>query len=340
MGVPGRVAHHCVIDGRTARRARRWNRDGARSSRRCVMPPARRIHCWWWPMTKHRSSPVRRSRASSQSICSVVIVPVVAPGIAVSSRATTQPGQFDPLVAGVGVLVLVRVVVAAHHAATGRRTPCDSTPRTPPTRSAVPSADRSPLTITAAGSIGGHLRRRGVVHHLGVGLAHRVRHAGWGRSARSSIRPASISPKCTSLTVANRHRSAPRGRSSVRTGTSKKRVLGVRRPARRSDGTVVPSWNTDEIVGDGGDVHAFRARSAGQATHDVRADDLVLPRLFAVVPRRPEVPEVEHVGRHDVGEQRAPERLAEPDRQAVVGAHEPDVRDPHAPGLAAPSART
>ena len=42
---------------------------------------------------EHRSVRRRRTRSSSQSICSVVIVPVVAPGIAVSSSATITPGS-------------------------------------------------------------------------------------------------------------------------------------------------------------------------------------------------------------------------------------------------------
>ena len=137
-----------------------------------------------------------------------------------------QPRQLDPLIAGVLVLMAVRVVVAAHHVETVTERRCDSTPRTPPTPRRRPSWDRSPFTITAAGSIVAISRAAERFITSGYGSApgspRRI-----GPSVRSSIRPASISPKWTSFTVAKRQRSSPCGRRERANRHTVEVVFGV-----------------------------------------------------------------------------------------------------------------
>ena len=49
-------------------------------------------HCWWWPMAMTGTVDAA-ARASSQSSCSALRCPLVAVGMAVSSRATATPGS-------------------------------------------------------------------------------------------------------------------------------------------------------------------------------------------------------------------------------------------------------
>ena len=56
----------------------------------------------------------------------------------------------------------------------------------------------------------------------------------------------------------------------------------------------------DQIISDGGDVHAVD--SSGSYLDDDRPRNLVVPRLLALVPQHPEVPEVAEELREHVGE--------------------------------------
>ena len=77
---------------------------------------------------------------------------------------------------------------------------------------------------------------------------------------RSSIRPASTSPKCRSFTVATRHSSSPGGRGNVRTVDARELVLGVRFEPVEADRTLGTVVDHHEVVGDGRDVHASGQR--------------------------------------------------------------------------------
>ena len=132
-------------------------------------------------------------------------------GCTVSSSAMATPGQLDPLVAGVAGLALVGVVVAAHDVQAVAEA------------AAVAGLERRPflglpvLRQVALHDDGDRVERRRsratAAGSSSPGTAARPGAARWiGPSGLSPIRPASVSPKCTSFTVAKRHSSSPAGR--------------------------------------------------------------------------------------------------------------------------------
>ena len=143
------------------------------------------------------------------------------PGGLASDRGVEQPdrdsGQLDPLVAGVPMLALVGIVIAADDVQ-------EVSERLTPAR-----FERRPLLVVA-------IFREITLDDHGVGLdqgdlggAARFMVSGYGGSSGPgltigpsvcwSITPHSVSPKCTSLTVAKRAVSEPGGRGSVRAAT-------------------------------------------------------------------------------------------------------------------------
>ena len=139
VGVPGGVGDDAPAGGATTSRARRWRRGAGRSSRPIgrALVAARRSTAGGGP-SRAPADRRRRQWSSSQSSCSVEIVPVV---LGRDDRVEQRDGharQLDPLVAGVLGAGRGRRRGCRARRAGGRRTRRGSTPRTRPTpRAAV-----------------------------------------------------------------------------------------------------------------------------------------------------------------------------------------------------------
>ena len=183
--------------------------------------------------------------------------PLVAVGIGRVEQGHRHAVELDPLVAGVLVLAAVGVVVAAHdvQAIAERRAVARFEGGELVVRLAV--VVRSPLTTTAARSAAAisATAARFIVSGYGSasGGTRRI-----GPSVWSSMRPASISPKWTSLTVAKPAAQRP-GRAGERAERDAVALVArcpVRGRRRWSTSTSRRGTWTRRVVGDGGQLDA------------------------------------------------------------------------------------
>ena len=219
--------------GASRRRGRRWRRGRCRSSRGCGW---RRTRTAGGGPSRAPAPSTRRRRRRASRAARRVRWPVLALGTDGVEQGDGDAGQLDPLVAGVLVLAAVGVVVAARRRGGDRRTAGGSSASKAANSSGVPSVDRSPLTITAstpAAAISAAAAWFIVSGYGGSpGAARRI-----GPSVWSSMRPASTSPKWTSLTVPMRQRSGPAGAAACGTRSRRARArcpARARRGGRRS----------------------------------------------------------------------------------------------------------